>query len=151
MLAVANENQGKPIAFIAVNSGKSHADVAKYLRRNKINWPTIVDSDRGFEKTAGVGEISLKNIWQVFVIDPDGKFRRAGSFKNAVEEMSKTAELEKRAELAKKMNDMVVQSGSIIPLIHRGGVSAHANTLVGVKMNEWDSELWNAADWSRKK
>mgnify|MGYP000185694606 CR=1 FL=1 len=68
-----------------------------------------------------------------------------------VEEMSKTAELEKRAELAKKMNDMVVQSGSIIPLIHRGGVSAHANTLVGVKMNEWDSELWNAADWSRKK
>ena len=68
-----------------------------------------------------------------------------------VAELAKTAALDKRAELAKKMNDMLVQSGSIIPLIHRGGVSAHANTLAGVKMNEWDSELWNAADWSRKK
>ena len=68
-----------------------------------------------------------------------------------VAELAKTAELSKRAELAKKMNDLLVQSGSIIPLIHRGGVSAHANTLEGVKMNEWDSELWNAADWTRKK
>ena len=25
------------------------------------------------------------------------------------------------------------------------------NTLVGVKMNAWDSELWNVADWSRAK
>jgi len=28
-------------------------------------------------------------------------------------------------------------------------VSAHANSLEGVKMNEWDSELWNIADWTR--
>ncbi|MEO1689839.1 MAG: peptide ABC transporter substrate-binding protein, partial [Pseudomonadota bacterium] len=66
-----------------------------------------------------------------------------------VKEMSETAELEKRAELAKRMNDMVIQSGAIIPLIHRGGVSAHANSLTGVVMNEWDSELWNIADWGR--
>ena len=39
----------------------------------------------------------------------------------------------------------------MIPLIHRGGVSAHAVTLGGVKMNEWDSELWNAQDWYRTK
>ena len=37
----------------------------------------------------------------------------------------------------------------MIPLIHRGGVSAHANTLKGVRMNEWDSELWNVEDWHR--
>ena len=64
-------------------------------------------------------------------------------------ELSKTASIEKRAEIAKKMNDMLMEYGAIIPLIHRGGVSAHAVTLGGVKMNEWDSELWNVKDWHR--
>lgn len=66
-----------------------------------------------------------------------------------VAEMGKTAKLEDRAALAKKMNDMLMQDGAMIPLIHRGGVSAHANSLAGVLMNEWDSELWNIADWKR--
>lgn len=66
-----------------------------------------------------------------------------------VAEMGKTAKLEDRAALAKKMNDMLMQDGAMIPLIHRGGVSAHANSLQGVLMNEWDSELWNIADWKR--
>jgi len=68
-----------------------------------------------------------------------------------VAELSKTASLEKRAEIAKKMNDMVVEAGAIIPLIHRGDISAHAITLGGVKMNSWDSELWNVQDWYRTK
>ncbi len=66
------------------------------------------------------------------------------------EKLSKTAALEERAEIAKQMNDMLMQDGAMIPLVHRGGVSAHANSLVGVKMNEWDSELWNVADWRRQ-
>ncbi|MDC1198777.1 peptide ABC transporter substrate-binding protein [bacterium] len=66
------------------------------------------------------------------------------------EKLSKTAALEERAEIAKAMNDKLMQEGAMIPLIHRGGVSAHANSLVGVKMNEWDSELWNVADWHRQ-
>ena len=64
-------------------------------------------------------------------------------------ELSKTASIEKRAEIAKKMNDMLMEYGAIIPLIHRGGVSAHSVTLGGVRMNEWDSELWNVKDWHR--
>ena len=66
-----------------------------------------------------------------------------------VAEMATTADLESRGELAKKMNDLIMQSYSIIPLIHRGGTSAHANTLGGVIMTDWDSELWNIADWHR--
>ncbi|WP_185803033.1 peptide ABC transporter substrate-binding protein [Pontivivens nitratireducens] len=66
-----------------------------------------------------------------------------------VVEFGQTAALEDRAALAIKMNDMLMNSGSIIPLVHRGGVSAHSNTLEGVLMNEWDSELWNIADWTR--
>jgi peptide/nickel transport system substrate-binding protein len=47
------------------------------------------------------------------------------------------------------MNDMLMASYSIIPLIHRGGVSAHTNTLAGVKITDWDSEMWNIAEWYR--
>ena len=66
-----------------------------------------------------------------------------------VAEMSKTAALAERARLAKSMNDIIVQNHYMIPLIWRGDVSAHANTLKGVRMNAWDSELWNVADWHR--
>ena len=66
-----------------------------------------------------------------------------------VEEMSKTAKLEERAEIAIAMNDLLIQDYVLLPLVHRGNVSAHSNTLLGVRMNPWDSELWNLADWSR--
>ena len=66
-----------------------------------------------------------------------------------VAKMSQTTGLEARAEIAKQMNDLLVQSYTLIPLIWRGNVSARANTLEGVRMNAWDSELWNIADWTR--
>jgi len=66
-----------------------------------------------------------------------------------VAEMSTTGDLNERARLAKAMNDMLMQDYIIIPLVDRGRVSAHANTLGGVILNTWDSELWNAADWRR--
>lgn len=65
-------------------------------------------------------------------------------------EMAGTADIERRAELAIAMNDMLMQNYIMIPLVHRGNVSASANTMQGVKLNAWDSELWNIADWSRK-
>ena len=66
-----------------------------------------------------------------------------------VAQMAETAGLEARAELAKQMNNMLIQEGAIIPLVHRGDVSARAMSLEGVRMNSWDSELWNIADWTR--
>ena len=66
-------------------------------------------------------------------------------------ELTKTAGIEKRAEIGKKLNDMMVQNGGMIPLVHRGRLSAHANSLGGVVLNVWDSELWNVAEWHRKK
>jgi peptide/nickel transport system substrate-binding protein len=64
-------------------------------------------------------------------------------------ELAATAGIDARAEIVKQMNDMLMASYSIIPLIHRGGVSAHANTLAGVKITDWDSEMWNIAEWYR--
>lgn len=68
-----------------------------------------------------------------------------------VAELSKTGDLTKRADLAKHLNDMLTEEGAHIVLVHRGQVSAHSLKLAGVRMNAWDSELWNVADWSRVK
>ncbi len=56
-----------------------------------------------------------------------------------------------RAEIVKAANDMLMQGYYIIPLVDRGRISAHANSLGGVELNVWDSEIWNAADWFRVK
>jgi peptide/nickel transport system substrate-binding protein len=69
-----------------------------------------------------------------------------------VKELGRTAELEKRGEIAIKLNDMLTKdSYVIVPLVDRGRVSARSNTLGGVELNTWDTELWNAADWYRIK
>lgn len=65
------------------------------------------------------------------------------------DELAKTADPAERAKLVIQMNDMIIQGGGMIPLIHRGAVSARSNTLEGVRMNPWDSEEWNIADWTR--
>ncbi|MDU9002626.1 peptide ABC transporter substrate-binding protein [Sedimentitalea todarodis] len=67
-----------------------------------------------------------------------------------VAEMAGTGDLDERARLAKAMNDMLMQEYVMMPLTYRGRNSAHANSLGGVIMNVWDSELWNVADWHRK-
>ncbi len=64
-------------------------------------------------------------------------------------ELSATADMAKRIEIGQKLNTIVFEKGGMIPLVHRGRLSAHANTLGGVDLNVWDSELWNAADWYR--
>ncbi|MBV0911388.1 peptide ABC transporter substrate-binding protein [Anianabacter salinae] len=64
-------------------------------------------------------------------------------------ELTKTADIDERARIAKELNAMAVNEGSMIPLVHRGRLSAHSNSLGGVALNVWDSELWNVADWHR--
>ncbi|NBT51052.1 MAG: hypothetical protein EBT12_05775 [Marivivens sp.] len=67
-----------------------------------------------------------------------------------ITELGQTGELEARGALARAMNDYLTKdSNIIIPLVDRGRVSAKSNTLGGVVLNTWDSELWNAADWFR--
>ncbi len=73
------------------------------------------------------------------------------AYEALVAEMSVTGDVEKRAELAKAMNDMLMQDYVMLPITHRSSVSARSNTLNGVVMNVWDSQLWNVADWSRAK
>ncbi len=68
-----------------------------------------------------------------------------------IDELGRTGDIAKRGEIAIKMNNMLTQdSYTIVPLVHRGRVSAIASSLGGYKMNVWDSEMWNIADWHRK-
>ncbi|WP_299350013.1 peptide ABC transporter substrate-binding protein [uncultured Shimia sp.] len=69
-----------------------------------------------------------------------------------IDELSRTSDLETRYALSKQMNEMLTkETYTIVPLVDRGRVSAHANSLGGVVLNTWDSELWNVADWHRIK
>ena len=54
-----------------------------------------------------------------------------------------------RETLVKQLNDIQVQNYYQIPLVNRGVVSAHSKSLLGVRLNNWDSELWNIAEWRR--
>ena len=70
-------------------------------------------------------------------------------FDALVEEVSHTPVGPDRGALVTRMNDILVQAYYEIPLVNRGAVSAHLNTLKGVRINGWDSELWNIAEWRR--
>ncbi len=65
------------------------------------------------------------------------------------EELTRTPVGAEREALVKRLNDINVQNFYQIPLVYRGRVSAHLDTLQGVWINGWDSEMWNIAEWRR--
>jgi len=73
LLATAKKFADKPIVFIGVNSGSSRDKIEAYARDCNINWPILLDPSRDFEKSCGVPEISLQNIYQAKIIDGSGK------------------------------------------------------------------------------
>ena len=84
-VATKMQTEAKPVAIIAVNSGNPRGAVQGYLQQNNIKFPAIADVDRSFEKQAGVGEISLQNIWRTAILTPEGQFRT--SFANTPEDL----------------------------------------------------------------
>jgi len=120
--------------------GKFYADVEMYT-----NNFSGVDPEAYMARWLCDGAPSPDNQWQGTnnqrYCDPD--------YDALVRKMAVTADLAERQAIAKEQNDMLMASYTIVPLVHRGNPSAHAATLGGVQMNDWDSELWNAADWYR--
>jgi len=67
-----------------------------------------------------------------------------------LDELSGTAGEAARAALFLQLNDLLVQEYALIPLVYRSSAaSAFHNSLGGVEMNGWDSEMWNIEDWYR--
>lgn len=59
--------------------------------------------------------------------------------------------LEKRRRLIIQMNDMLIEDVALIPMVQRGIPFGVSNTLEGVNITPWDTEVWNIKDWRRKK
>ena len=64
-------------------------------------------------------------------------------------QLSQTSGPAERAALMRRLNDLHISGYYEIPLVNRGLVSAYANDLRGVRVNGWDSALWNIAEWRR--
>lgn len=72
------------------------------------------------------------------------------AYEEMLAQFQATADQEERSRLARAMNEyLTTENHIILGLVSRGDVSAHANSLQGVKLNSWDSQLWNIADWTR--
>lgn len=70
-------------------------------------------------------------------------------YDEAFERLAHTPMGPQREALVKRLNDITAQNYYEIPLVNRGLVSAALNTLQGVRLNAWDSGLWNISEWHR--
>ena len=71
------------------------------------------------------------------------------AYDQLLDTLAKTADSDARANLIETINNQLVEDYVLIPLVDRGYVSAHAQSLGGVLLNVNDSALWNIADWHR--
>ncbi len=71
-------------------------------------------------------------------------------YDSAYEELKETRLGPERNKLVIRLNNLLVQKHVAIPLVHRASVSAVSSTLKGVRVNAWDSELWNIHEWHRE-
>ena len=130
---------GDPIADAEASYRRFFADVQMYTTGPGIDPQQYLSSQR-------CGHVATRdNNWA------DGNIARwcDPEYDRAFDELvAATADAE-RERLIKQLNDMLVQGHAEIPLVLRGLVSAHLNSLQGVRMNGWDSELWNIAEWRR--
>jgi peptide/nickel transport system substrate-binding protein len=55
----------------------------------------------------------------------------------------------KRAALFVRMNELVIENVVVIPVVHRGQVSAVSSKL-HAPMSGWDNNTWNLKDWFRE-
>ncbi|MCO6046822.1 TlpA family protein disulfide reductase [Aeoliella sp. ICT_H6.2] len=77
ILEVAERHRDEPVVFVAVNSGNSPDQIRGYLKRNNIDWPVIVDTDRSFEESSLGMTISLQNIYQARMLTAKGTWKGA--------------------------------------------------------------------------
>ena len=120
---------------------KFYADIEMYADNFDGNNPAPYLSKHTCNKAPGPD-----NQWQgentSRFCDPE--------YDRMVSELEGIVDADERAAMGRKMNEMLTKdTNAIIPLVYRGTASAHSNTLQGVQLNAWDSEIWNVADWSR--
>ncbi len=71
-------------------------------------------------------------------------------YDNLYQELTRAPVGADRENLVIQMNDMLVENHVVIPLVDRASISAFSNSLKGVRVNGWDSDLWNIHEWYRE-
>lgn len=56
----------------------------------------------------------------------------------------------KRATLFIRMNDLLIEDVAVVPLVWRNEVVAVSQSLHGMELSTWDSNLWDLAYWYRQ-
>ncbi|HZE99770.1 MAG TPA: redoxin domain-containing protein [Planctomycetota bacterium] len=100
----------KPVVFIAINSGNPKSVIEDYVKSNKFEWPIFIDERRETEKPFGF-TISLQNIYQWFMIDPDGKLHRT-----AFDEKGVAEDIDKHLSEAKMLFDGISVPEKLKPM-----------------------------------
>lgn len=121
-------------------AAKLFADVEMYTTGNDFPDPTNYLA--GFT----CAEISQKsNQWKLSNVD-----RYCNKDYDALHaQLTKETDPAKRKDLIVKLNDILVNDVVIIPLVARSTPSAMITGLKGPTGNQWDTELWNIAEWSK--
>lgn len=71
---MASQYQGKPIFFVAVNSGTDPKTIRRYLSAAQVGWPVIHDFDRSLENLMGVPKLTANGeLYAVRYATPEGK------------------------------------------------------------------------------
>ena len=124
-----------------MNSGNSKTSVAGYVKSTNFEWPVLVDESRATEKAYGIS-ISLQNIYQWIVVDPEGNSAAVGSaverVKTLVDQLLPKAKLFfdgidiparlKPQAAAIEMGQFVPGIAAVASLAKRGGSSAKPPT-----------------------
>jgi len=121
-------------------AAKLYADVEMYTTGNDFPDPTNYLA--GFT----CAEIAQKsNNWKLSNVD-----RYCNKDYDALfAQLTKETDEAKRKDLIVKLNDIIVNDVVIIPLVARSTPSAMITGLKGPTGNQWDTELWNIAEWSK--
>ena len=150
-------------AELGAETDLKHIDPSAFFGDDPVNPDTVgrfyVDVQMYADSSSGVDPESYMGSWitaempgasNSFLGRNVQRFQ-SDEYDRLFEELHDTIDAEKRNQITIALNDLLVGSYSIIPLIHRGLVSAHSNDIDGVWMNAWDSELWNFETWTRRK
>jgi len=121
-------------------AAKFYADVEMYTTGNDFPDPTnYLDGFTCAQITQKSNQWKLANNNRYCNKDYDA----------VVTELKKTTDAAKRKELIVKANDILVNDVVCIPLVARSTPSAMIKGLKGPTGNQWDTELWNIAEWSK--
>jgi peptide/nickel transport system substrate-binding protein len=54
-----------------------------------------------------------------------------------------------RQDVFIQMNDLLIETAAVMPIVHRADVSGVSHRLIGISLTPWDLSTWNIADWRR--